>query len=188
LAETSVERHGKRYLDLGQIDSYEGSKRSRSLSPLIDESFDDTFADSDSIFNFDFGISTPDKSEDSENELPPSAIENASDIEWDAFLWEKDMLPASNWEEEFLEHKARFMSYYNYKGLVEGEEREESEDGEDLPWYPYDPETVLDPNLESDMEGVAFTEGGGGDAKICYGMVSVSIPLVAHNHIQRFST
>lgn len=82
------------------------------------------------------------------------------------------MLPASNWEEEFLKHKAKLMDRYSYKGLIEAEELGESGDSKDEPWYPYDPENILDPYLQSEMDGVTLTDGGEGQAKICYGIVS----------------
>lgn len=65
------------------------------------------------------------------------------------------------------------MDRYSYKGLIQDEEQSESGDGEDEPWYPYDPEDVLNPGFESEMDGISFTGGLEGQNTICYGMVSV---------------
>jgi hypothetical protein len=127
--------------------------------------------------NFDNGLDNQDKSEGSGNQLPTTTLENASDIDWDAFLWEKEMLPASNWEEEFLKHKAKFIDGYSYKGLLEAQEPEESADSQDQPWYPYDPENVLDTHLEFEVDERKSTDEAQGQTKICYGIVSFQCPL-----------
>jgi hypothetical protein len=134
-------------------------KRARSQSPSLD-------------WNSDNGIGTPNISDDSGNELPSSRPESASEVDWESFLCEDEMLPPSNWEAEFLKHKTKIMDRYSYKGLMQDEEQSESGDGDDEPWYPYDPEDVLNLDFESKMDGISFAGGLQGQNAICYGMVS----------------
>jgi hypothetical protein len=87
------------------------------------------------------------------------------------------MLPASNWEEEFLKHKAKHTDRYSYRGLVEAEEPEDPGNGQDQVWYPYDPENVLDTHLESKVDEESSTDGADGQVNICYGIVSCSTTI-----------
>jgi hypothetical protein len=156
-AKISPQKRGKRRRALSQTPSQLKSKRTRSQPPSLGE-------------NFHNGIDTSDNSEDSENELPSSMPESASDIDWGAFLWEKEMLPATNWEEEFLKHQANLMDHSSYKGLAEAEAPEESGDCQDQPWYPYDPANIVEVHIESEVDGEQFPDGA--EDKICYGIVS----------------
>ena len=103
-----------------------------------------------------------------------SRAESASEVDWEAFVHEDEMLPPSNWEEEFRRHKDRLMDRYSYKGLIEAEVEPDLGNGEDEPWYPYDPEDVLNAYLDPEMDGVVLTDRTDGQATICYGMVSTS--------------
>jgi hypothetical protein len=166
LSERSPQKRGKRHRRLSQTVPQSKTKRPRSQSPVVSEESDDQ-------------IDTPNKAEDSKNETPTSTPESASDIDWDAFLWEKEMLPASNWEEEFLKHEAKLTDRYSYKGLVEVEAPEESGDSQDQPWYPYDPANIVDAHCVSEVDGEKFPDGAEG--KICYGIVSFSISSILHD-------
>jgi hypothetical protein len=167
LSERSPLKREKRHRRLSQTDPQSKTKRSRSQSPVVSEDSDDQ-------------IDTPNKAEDSENERPTRTPESAADIDWDAFLLEKEMLPPSNWEEEFLNHKAKLMDRYSYKGLVEVEVPEESGDSQNQPWYPYDPANIVDAHCVSEVDGGKFPDGVEG--KICYGIVSFSISSILHDH------
>lgn len=90
------------------------------------------------------------------------------------------MLPASNWEEEFLKHEARLMDRYSYEGLVEVEASEVSGDSQDQPWYPYDPANIVDAHFISELDGEKFPDVAEG--KICYGIVSFSISSILYNY------
>jgi hypothetical protein len=106
--------------------------------------------------------------------------ESASDIDWGAFLWEKEMLPATNWEEEFLKREVNLMDHSSYKGLAEAEAPEESGDSQDQPWYPYDPANIVEVHIESEVDGEKFPDRA--EDKICYGIVSFSISSMLHGH------
>jgi hypothetical protein len=130
--------------------------------------------------NFQNGIDSSDNSETSGKELPVSTPESTSDIKRDDFLWEEGMLSASHWEEEFqefLKHKAKLMDHYSYKGLIATEESEYPGDSENQLWYPYDPDNVLNTDLGSEVDEQISTEGPGGQANICYGIVSCSMTI-----------
>jgi hypothetical protein len=156
----SPQKHQKRQRLSSYTELQSRKKGSRSQSPSLD-------------WDSDNGIGTPNISEDSGNELPSNRPESASEVDWESFLCEDEMLPPSNWEAEFLKHWANIMDGYSYKGLIQDEQRSKSGAGGDEPWYPYDPEDVLNPDFESDMDGISITGRLEGQNTICYGMVSV---------------
>jgi hypothetical protein len=65
-----------------------------------------------------------------ESQLPSSdGPESASEVDWESFLCEDaEMLPASNWEAEFLKHKAKVMAVFDYRGLLYGDFNENNEE------------------------------------------------------------
>lgn len=101
--------------------------------------------------DFETGIVDPTVTDGLGHELPSSSSDSAFEDDWEFFLCENEMLPASNWEDGFLKYKARMMG-----------------EPEDDPWSPCDPENSLD----AEMEGVVVTSQLEEQIKICYGMVS----------------
>jgi hypothetical protein len=123
-------------------------------------------------WDIDYGLGTTDIAEDTGHELQTSTAESASEVDWGSFLCLDELLAPSNWEEEFVKHKEKMMAHpYGYKGLVDDDGWQESAESEDEPWYPYDPENML--NQDSEMKGVILTSEIEGQTKICYGMVSI---------------
>jgi len=112
---------------------------------------------------------TSDISGDSESKLPESRGESASEVDWEAFLYDEQMLPSSNWEAEFLKHEAVMLDNYSYKALIYSDEESRLGYCDDDPWYPHDPERVLRAGCESE---VAATSEIDGSVIICYGIVS----------------
>jgi hypothetical protein len=162
----SSQKRGKRRRRLSQTNLESKSKRSRSRSPFVGGSFQN-------------GIDSSDNSEESGNELPTSAQESTSDIKRDVFLWEKGILPASTWEEEFQEfmkHKAKLTDHYSYKGLVAAQEPEDPDSQNQL-WHPYDSEDVLNTRLEAEVNEETLSDGAEGQVNICYGIVSCSTTI-----------
>ncbi|KAH0538029.1 hypothetical protein FGG08_005341 [Glutinoglossum americanum] len=158
LESISPQKRWKRQRQSSDTEPRSRKKRSLSQSPSLD-------------WDSDNGIDTPNISEDSGNKLSSSRPESASEVDWESYLCEDEMLPPSNWEAEFLEHRAEEMDHYSYKGLIQDEEQPGSGDGEDEPWYPYDPEDMLNQDFESEMDGISFTGGLEGQNIICYGMI-----------------
>jgi hypothetical protein len=121
--------------------------------------------------DFETGADEPPITDGRSHELPSSSSDSASEVDWEFFLREDGMLPASNWEDEFLKHKARMMDHYGYKGIIEDDPEQAPQapgEPENKPWDPCDPKKILD----AEMEGVVITSPLEEQIKICYGMVS----------------
>lgn len=93
---------------------------------------------------------------------------SASEVDWESYLCEDEMLPASNWEEDFLKYKARMMDHPGYKGIFEDYEQQDSRGSEDKLWYPHEPNHLSN----AEMEGASSSSQLEDPTKICYGMVS----------------
>ena len=117
--------------------------------------------------DFETGADDPPITDGLGHELPSSSSDRAFEVDWKFFLREDEMVPVSNWEDEFLKHKSRMMDHYGYKGIIEDDPEQAPGEPEDEPWYPCDPENSLD----ADMEGVVITSQLEEQIKICYGMV-----------------
>ena len=153
--EATAQKHDK----LKRRGSYEFAgilkrSRSQSLSPDWDP---------------EIGAYIPPIADDPGSELPNNSADSASEVDWESFLCEDEMLPASNWEEEFPKYKARMMDHYGYKGIIEDEEQHRLKECEDEPWNRYNPENFMD----AEMEGITVTNQLEDQIKICYGMVSI---------------
>jgi hypothetical protein len=118
--------------------------------------------------DFEPGADDPIVTDGLGHEFPSSSSDSAFEDDWKFFLCEDQMLPASNWADEFLKYKARMMDHYGYKGIIEDDTEQGPGELEDEPWYPCDPEAFLD----AEMEGIVVTSQLEEQIKICYGMVS----------------
>jgi hypothetical protein len=172
---TSPQRHGKRRRRKSHTPLQLRRERLRSPSPLYDwEGFKD--------------ITPPSLFEESGNESQsPSSDrpDSASEVDWESFLCEdSEMLPPSNWEAEFLKHQERIMDRSSYKGWIQDKEHFASEDLEDAPWYPYDPEDVLLPDFRSEVHAKSLANGFEEQNTICYGVVSVLGFPLSHQQVQ----
>lgn len=134
----------------------------RSPSP-----FPDHWSDADEV-------SPPDLVEESGNDshLPSEIPDSGSDFEWGLFIREdSEMLPVSNFEAEFILHRAEMSGSFTYKGWIQDDDSNEPEDPSDAPWYPCDPDNGL--VLESG--GDLHMESSGNNPEdadvVCYGMI-----------------
>jgi hypothetical protein len=98
--------------------------------------------------------------------------DSASEVDWESYLCEDKMLPASNWEEDFLNYKVGMMDHPGYKGIFEDYEQQRSGESGDKPWYPHDPNHSSNAEME-EAPGPSLLED---QTKICYGMVSSFFP------------
>lgn len=80
------------------------------------------------------------------------------------------MLPESNWEAMFLEHKDRLFDQHNYGGLTQNQD---FFDDEELAWYPYNPEHWQYSKEQPAVGETLLRNGLGEQDTICYGMVII---------------
>lgn len=140
----------------------------------------DDFLDREELHTWDesCGITSQDFSDLSHrgedgSQTPSDLPDSTFEVEWDSFVCEDgNLLPPSNWEEDFLMHKAKIMNTYSYKGWVLGDEKDETGDMQDVPWHPYDPDEILDAEFEDESCQISGREVGT-TAKLCYGVVSL---------------
>jgi hypothetical protein len=111
-----------------------------------------------------------------DSQLPSDIPDSGSDFEWDSFICEdSEMLPASNFEEEFLLHRAKLMGSFTYKGWIQDEDVDEAEDPNDAPWYPCDPDNGLVPESGGDSHMDVSGTNPEESHLMCYGMVRLRL-------------
>ena len=124
---------------------------------------------------------------ETESQIPSSEMRDSqSEVDWESLLCEDiEMLPRSNWEAEFLEYQARMMANSDDRGLRLDES---SQNPEDEPWYPYDPESMPS-NGNTELQNNSIhngMDGGESDQIVCFGAVSwshlLSQDIISHSN------
>jgi len=137
----------------------------------------DPFRSSSPLFEWDDSreITPPGLAEESpgESQIPSDAGDTPSDVDWGSFLCEdSETLPASNWEAEFREHQEMVMNSINYKSWGTDNYYGLSEDPDDAPWYPCDPDNGLLSEFGHEMHTISRVNSMKENDTICFGMVS----------------
>lgn len=143
------------------------SKRSRSQSPREEDNLINDF-ETDRI------------SDESEPDVISSKPESASEDDWDMFIYQDEMAPASNWEEEFKKHKADMLERFNYRGLVD-DDMCDSNNLQDEPWHRYDPGSLSIVGATLQEEALPASVGF---EMICYGMVNILNTFLIHTDLK----